>query len=338
MTGELVSVVVVNWNGREYLDDCLSSLLKQSHEEMELILVDNASGDGSVEYVRGRFPQVRVIRNERNLGFGAAANRGIKEAKGPFVLFLNNDLYIEEDCIKELLNTLEGDGVGGAVPKILFFERPDRINSFGITMNYLGLACPKHFGQPDRRDLTEEETACGGIILTRKELFQEIGGFDEEMFLYHEDSDLSWRMRLKGKRLVVNPKAILYHKYHFGRNPDKFYHSEKNRLVMLIKNYSLKTLIIILPPALLVELAELFFALGSGWLGKKLKSYWEIITSLPTIVKRRRAVQKMRRVRDKEIVKLFTGQVSLSGLKSDLLDWFLSPLLALYWKGVRWII
>lgn len=335
---ELVSVIVVNWNGEEHLEDCFNSLLKQTYPKLELILVDNDSEDGSLEYMRSHYPMVGIIQNRENLGFGAAVNRGLERAQGFFILFLNNDLYLDENCVTELIKAAQDEEVGGVVPKILLFQEPGRINSFGVAMNYLGMAWPKYFEREDGRYLEREECSCGGIFLSRRTLLEELGGFDEALFLYHEDSDLSWRIRLLGKKLVVHPQAVLYHKYHFARNPNKFYYSEKNRVCMLFKNYSLKALILILPALLFLEIAELAFSLRAGWFRKKVLSYKEIGLSLPAILKKRRVVQKTRKVKDAQIVSLFLGGLQVVGLKNRLLDWALSPLLAFYWKLIKWII
>jgi hypothetical protein len=334
----LVSVIVVNWNGKEYLGDCFTSLSLQTHSPLEFIMVDNGSVDESVECVKERFPQVKVIENASNLGFGAAVNAGLKRAKGEYILFLNNDLYLKKDCIEEMLKLFITERCGAVVPKILLFKERDTINSFGVVVNFLGLAYPKYIWLRDRQDMKVEETACGGIFLLRKDFMDKLGGFDEDFFMYHEDHDLSWRIRLQGERLLVNPKAVLYHKYQFSRNPDKFYYSEKNRLQLLLKNYSLKTLLLISPALIMVELAEICFSLTSGWFWKKIGSYGEILSSLPRLREKRKIIQKERRVSDQEIVKLFGGELKISGVNHFLLDKVLNPFLSFYWGLIRGLI
>ena len=331
----LVSVIVVNWDGREYLEDCFTSLNKQTYTPLELILIDNASVDGSVEYVRDCFPMVSVFVNRENVGFGPAVNRGVEQAKGKYVLFLNNDLYLDERCVEKMVDMIEDEKIGVVIPKILYFQERNRINSFGNLINYLGLACPKYINEEDRPDMQVEETACGGIFLVKRELFKQVGGFDRDFFMYHEDHDLSWRIRLLGKKLMVNPEAVIYHKYHFSKNPKKFYYSEKNRLQLLLKNYQFKTLLLIFPALILVEVAELCFALTTGWFVLKCRSYLEIVHLLPSILKKRRATQKLRKVDDSEIVRLFVGTLRIGGLKHLLLDKGLSPVLHFYWKLIK---
>lgn len=334
----LVSVIVVNWNGKGHLEDCFTSLKNQTYSPLELLLIDNASVDGSVEYVRECFPMVSVLVNPENRGFGPAVNRGVEQAKGEYVLFLNNDLYLDEQCLEKMVSMIEDETAGAVVPKILYFNDKKRINSFGNLINYLGLACPKYIDEEDRQYMQVEETACGGIFLVKRELFKQAGGFDQDFFMYHEDHDLSWRIRLLGKKLMVNPEAVMYHKYHFSKNPKKFYYSEKNRLQLLLKNYRFKTLLLIFPALILVELAEFCFALTAGWFILKLRSYLEIVRMFPSILKKRRIVQDLRRVDDGEITRLFVGTLRIGGLQNPLLDKVLSPLLHFYWKLVKNVI
>ena len=335
MVKKLVSVIVVNWNGKQHLEDCFSSLLKQDYPALEIIMVDNASSDWSVEFIKNKFPAVHVIQNKINIGFGPAVNKGMSIGKGEYFLFLNNDLTLGPSCISELAKLMEKPDVGGSIPKILFFDKRDTINSFGVDVNYVGIACPRLIYEKDSESLKEEEVSCGGIFMLHRNILKKLRGFDESIFFYHEDHDLSWRIRLTGKRLIANPKAVIYHKYHFSRNKDKFYYSEKNRLYLLLKNYNLKTLVLILPAAFLVEIAELFFALSQGWFIKKIKSYYEILMMVPSIIKKRKFVQKIRMVPDKEIVKVFQGKLVVGGIKHPLLDNFLSPIVNLYWKLIK---
>ena len=335
MSEKVISVIVVNWNGKQHLEDCFSSLLKQTYPGLEIIMVDNASNDGSVDFMKENFPEVKLVQNNTNIGFGPAVNKGMAEGKSEYLIFLNNDLTLEPTCISELLKSLEKPNVGGAIPKILMHGEKDKINSFGVDINYVGIACPRYIYEKDSDSLKEEEVPCGGIFMFHRDIVDKLGGFDESIFFYHEDHDLSWRIRLLGLKMVVNPRAIIYHKYHFSRNKDKFYHSEKNRLYLLLKNYSLKTLIIILPAAVLVEIAQIFFALSQGWFVKKIKSYFEIFLMSQAIIRKRQVVQKNRAMDDSEIVKIMTGRLVVGGIKHPLLDNFLSPVVNLYWKLVK---
>ncbi len=334
-----VSAIVVNWNGKDVLSECLESLLKQDLPELEIIVSDNGSSDGSVERVRDRFPQVRLLQNEKNLGFGTAVNRGFEVAQGDGLIFLNNDLRLEPGCLRTLAQVLENDpAVGAAVPKILYVEKPETVNSLGVSIHFTGIACPHRIDESDPGAIPGFETACGGIFLFRREIYETLGGFDEDLFLYHEDHDLSWRIRLQGWKLWVVPGAVMRHHYHFGKGAHKFYHSEKNRLHLLLKNLNARTLGLCLPALVAVEAAQWAHAALNGWFFLKLKSYAELCGQVPRILAKRRKIQRHRKVPDRDIVRLYEGTLRVSGIQNPLLDKILSPGLEKYWTLIRpWI-
>jgi GT2 family glycosyltransferase len=146
--------------------------------------------------------------------------------------------------------------IGAVIPKILYTQEPDKINSFGVLINFTGIAYPHLLGQNTKQAEKCIETACGGIFMFRKSLYEAIGGFDEDLFLYHEDHDLSWRIRLAGWKLIVTPKARMHHLYKFNKGTRKFYFSGKNRLHLQLKNMEITTLLVISPALILVEAAQ----------------------------------------------------------------------------------
>jgi GT2 family glycosyltransferase len=342
-----VSAIVVNWNGKDVLSECLQSLLKQDYENLEIWVSDNGSEDGSQAMMKEQYPSVRLLENNENLGFGSAVNRALQKADGNYFLFLNNDLELAPNCISQLVDLLESDPqIGAAIPKILYHSDEQElsssnsamINSFGVLINYTGIACPNLVDQEDKEDLPFTETACGGIFMFSREVYDQIGGFDEDLFLYHEDHDLSWRIRLGGWKLMVSPKSICSHHYNFNKGVHKFYRSEKNRLHILLKNLECKTLLLIFPALVIVELAQVVHALVHGWLGLKVKSYFEILGQFSQIARKRRQIQRSRKISDKEISRLYQGKIAVSGMTNPLMDYVLSPLLNAYWKLIRgWI-
>ncbi len=342
-----VSAIVVNWNGKDILSECLQSLLKQEYENLEIWVSDNGSEDGSQAMMKELYPSVHLLENGQNLGFGSAVNRALKKAQGDYFLFLNNDLELKSDCVGQLVDLLESDNeIGAAIPKILYHRDAQEyspndstvINSFGVVVNYTGVSYPNLIGQQDMKDLPLTETACGGIFMFSREVYEQVGGFDEDLFLYHEDHDLSWRIRLGGWKLMVTPKSVCTHHYDFNKGVQKFYRSEKNRLHILLKNMECKTLLMIFPALIFVELAQIVHALMHGWLGLKVKSYFEILGQFAQIARKRRQIRSFRTVSDKEITRLYRGTIAVSGMKNPLMDYVLSPLLSAYWKLIRgWI-
>ena len=339
-----ISAIVVNWNGRDVLYGCLRSLLDQDYQNVEILVVDNGSEDGSQAMVKNEFPAVRLVENDANLGFGPAVNKGFEKAEGDYLLFLNNDLALQPDCLRQLAELLDSDStVGAAIPKILYYSSSDkdaskkaaRINSYGVLVNYTGIACPNLIDQLDQPDLSLTESACGGIFMFSREVYKKVGGFDDDLFLYHEDHDLSWRIRMMGWKLMVVPDSVCYHHYNFNKGVLKFYRSEKNRLHILLKNFECKTLCLIAPAIVLVEISQIVHALFNGWFFLKLKSYWEIASQSIIISRKRRYIQATRKVPDKEIVRLHQDVIAVTGLKNPLVDYFLNPILKLYWICIR---
>ena len=342
-----VSAIIVNWNGKDVLSVCLKSLLEQDYENLEIIVVDNGSEDGSQTLVKEEFSSVKLIENEKNLGFGSAVNRGLDKAKGDYFIFFNNDLALKSDCIRQLASLLGSDSsIGAAIPKILYYSQhdqkslnePARINSYGVLVNYTGIACPNLIDQPDQIDLPLIESACGGIFMFSREVYEKVGGFDEDLFLYHEDHDLSWRIRMMGWRLVATSNAVCSHHYNFNKGVLKFYRSEKNRLHILLKNFECKTLCLIFPALILVEISQIVYSIFNGWFRLKIKSYFEIAAEWIQITRKRRKIQSSRTVPDSDIIKLYQDTIKVTGLNNPLVDYLLNPILKLYWACIRiWI-
>jgi len=228
--------------------------------------------------------------------------------------------------------------VGGTIPKILHIDQQNTINSLGVLINYTGIAYPNLLGQKDPDYQEPFESACGGIFMLKREVYETVGGFDEDLFLYHEDHDLSWRIRLAGWHLKVIPEAIMYHHYKFNKGILKYYSSEKNRLHILLKNMEVKTLALICPALIIVEFSQWFHAAINKWFLLKMKSYFEILILLPSILTKRKKQKYLRKVPDKEITRIYQGTLAVSGMDNSLLTNLLSPALNTYWKIIRHLI
>ena len=334
-----VTAIIVNWNDKDVIVECIQSLLDQNRNKIDIIISDNGSKDDSVEFIRKSFPSIKIIENGENLGFGSAINRGLGLAKGDYLLFLNSDLKLHSKCVGELAKVLESDpNVGGTIPKILHIDQQNTINSLGVLINYTGIAYPNLLGQKDPGYQEPFESACGGIFMLKREVYETVGGFDEDLFLYHEDHDLSWRIRLAGWHLKVIPQAIMYHHYKFNKGILKYYSSEKNRLHILLKNMEVKTLALISPALIIVEFSQWFHAAINKWFLLKMKSYFEILILLPSILTKRKKLKLLRKVSDKEITRVYKGTLAISGTNNPLLTYLLSPALNTYWKIIRHLI
>jgi GT2 family glycosyltransferase len=248
----MISVVITNYNGRRYLPDCLSSLADQTYRDFETILVDNASTDGSVEFVEENYPMVRIIRNRENQGFAGGTNAGIRAARGEYVLTLNNDTRAEPGFIEHLWNAMDIDpAVGMCAAKMLF---PDgSINSTGICISRSGAAWDRGMYEPDHGQYDRPDEVfgpCAGAALYRQEMLEEVGLFDEDFFCYMEDVDLAFRARLAGWACRYVPEARIYH-HHGGTagvgTEFAVYYGNRNVVWYVVKNFPSRLLITSIP-------------------------------------------------------------------------------------------
>ena len=266
----LISVVVLAYNGRDHLARCLPTLLAQTYpsDRLELMVVDNASTDGTAEFVAERFPQVRLVRNQANYGFAGGNNIGAQAARGEFVAFVNQDTRVNPEWVEELVAPIlrdrrRGDGTlvcTGA--KILSWDGT-LVDFAGARLNFLGKGSQIGFGQPDGALYNAERPllfACGGAMLIDRRVFVECGGFDEDYFLFFEDVDLGWRLWVLGYRVQFAPKAVTYHRLHASTdellNVRKRLLYERNALYSVIKNYEDQHLGHMLPASLLLTLQQ----------------------------------------------------------------------------------
>lgn len=254
-----LSIIVVAWNNRDELRECLDSLKPQLEEGVELIVIDNCSSDGTADTVRAHYPTVIVKTMESNLGFAEGCNQGIELAKGDWICTLNSDTVADPGWVARMLTAIHAANpdVGMFQSKVLFKRHPDRINSTGIVLLATGGVGDRDFNAPDIRKDTQEEifvpSACAAAY--RKTMLQkaklETGIFDRSFFMYAEDLDLGWRCRLMGWRAYYLSDARVIHSYR--SSSDKWGNKwadlqcRKNRVRALIKNGSITFLIITIP-------------------------------------------------------------------------------------------
>ncbi len=254
-----VAIVIPNLDGREVLEDCLASVaaLDYERERIEVLLVDNGSTDGSLELVRERFPSVRVVRHERNLGFAAACNAGARAARdAQVVAFLNNDMRFERDFLRELVAPLVRRECAATTAKILGWDGRT-IDTSGTGTTFLGIAVQPGYGAAPRpeHDVPRRTLfACGGAMAIDAAVLRDVGGFDEEYFAYYEDLDLGWRMWVQGHEIRYVPTALCRHRHSHTSNR---FPPEVVRLVMIrnslytcVKNYDDANLARVLPAML----------------------------------------------------------------------------------------
>ena len=246
------SVVVVNYQDRGYLEELFKSLSRQTFQDFEVIFIDNASQDGSLDTVRSLRPECQTVEQERNLGFARAANQGARLAAGDLLAFLNTDLKLHPGWLEELIRTAESDHrIAAVASKMFLYNDTGKLNGVGGIMNYLGYTWDRGMFEADRGQYDQPAEvlfASAGAALFRRSAFLEAGGFDERFFMYHEDVDLCWRLWLLGFRVVTAPRAVAFH--HFGGSTRdsrgmlwRELMGERHNIRALLKNYQFPNLV-----------------------------------------------------------------------------------------------
>jgi GT2 family glycosyltransferase len=303
-----VSVILVSYNSRGDLMRCLPTLLPSITPQDEVIVVDNASSDGSADWIELTYPQILLIRSSENLGFGGGNNLGARNANGNYLAFLNPDTVVEHGWLDALVAVLENEpAVGLATSKILLLNNPDRINTCGNDMHISGITLCRGMDQPRKAFSEREDVSAisGTACMIRKELFVTLEGFDESFFMYMEDSDLSLRARLAGYRCRYVPASIVHHDYTLTFGPKKTYYEERNRYLMLLKCLRKRTLLALLPTLFLAEVVTWGFSLihDRSNLNNKINAYKWVFQHRIEIQKKRQRVQSYRRANDKDLLR-----------------------------------
>ena len=238
------SVVVINWNGKRYLDACFEALMAQEVEGgFEVILADNDSSDGSREHTSERWRDVRVLNTGGNLGFAGGNNAGIRAATGRFVVLLNNDTRVRPGWLAALVELAQREQrVGAVTSKLVYMDRPTVLQNAGSMLLSDGSGADRGSGEEDRGQYDSPEQVfafCGGAALLNRAALADVGLLDETFFTYYEDTDLAWRMRLRGWSTWYQPAAVVEH-VHAGTSvewsPNFTFHVDRNRLFMILKN------------------------------------------------------------------------------------------------------
>ncbi len=302
-----VSVIVLNWNGRQHLETCLTAVAAQQGVSCETILVDNGSTDGSLELVRDRFPWVRVVALPENRGFAGGNNAGVREARGRYVAFLNNDTEAEPTWLRALLAGVdEAAGFAVTTSCLVFMDDPSCIDSAGDGVLRWGGAFKRHHGQSVElaRESVEVFAACGGACLLSKSAFEEVGGFDEDFFLSQEDVDLSYRIRLRGYRVRYVADAVVRHRGSatLGRlSALSVFHAQRNLEWMYLKNTPASILVRTLPGHVIYNVAAAVHFVRAGRFGTFLRAKVAALAGVPSVLRKRAVVQRTARVGAREI-------------------------------------
>ena len=310
-----VSVIIVNYNNKNYLINCLKSVFESNYPHFEVVLVDNASFDGSIKDVEKNFAyqaSLKIIRNSQNVGFASGNNIGILYSKGEYLVFLNNDTEVDKNWLSELVRAFESDDVGAVQCKLLYLHDKEHFDSAGCFIDFLGFPLIRGLNEKDngQYDLIDEIFyGKGAALAARRSLLDEIGCFDDDYFLYFEETDLCWRMHLKNLKVVYAPESIVFHageasisKKSVQKSLLPNYHKHKNHITTLIKNYELQNLVKYLPVMLFVKtLTDFLYFRSDNFV--RIRAILYNLKNVKKIYKKRLEVQKFRRTNDASIFK-----------------------------------
>ncbi|MBU1131442.1 glycosyltransferase family 2 protein [Patescibacteria group bacterium] len=343
-----VAIIIVNYNGRKYLPELLGSIFDYGPKTVnqQIIIVDNNSADDSVDFIKKKYPQVGLLPQAKNVGFARGNNIGINYAgeRGfDYVMLLNQDTIITQGYLDELVSKIEADNRIAAVqPKLLLYPEKDLINSLGNVIHYLGFGytCGHRKKIQDTRYENQKVNYCSGAAcLIKMEALKKIGLFNDDLFMYHEDLDLGWRIRMAGFQNIIVPEAVVYHQYEFSRSIKKYYYMERNRYIVLFQNYKCGTIILILPALIVMELGLFMMSFINGWRQEKIKVYFYFLNPVSwlKILKQRKKIQSSRTKKDKEVVGDFSGRIEHQEIDNRLVR-LINPLFNLYWQIVKRLI
>jgi GT2 family glycosyltransferase len=300
-----VSVIILNYNGKDLLRRCLQSVAKTKYVNFEVIIVDNASTDESCRMVEKEYPTFRLLKNGSNCGYSTGNNLGILDCKGEFIALLNNDTVVSTKWLSELVRHAKMNPLCFYQPKIMFLGS-NRINSAGNLIQLFGFAFPRGIGEVDLGQYNEVEEvsyASGACVLGSKTLIEEIGLLDEEgFFSFYEDVNWGWRTLLHGHKTIYLPTATVYHKWggSWGQSMSrtKFFLIERSRIASIIRNYSFKTIVILLPGIVIIEFALILYSTMKGLLREKIRVYADLLRLRSYLISQREIIQSKRVVSD----------------------------------------
>jgi GT2 family glycosyltransferase len=315
-----VTVVVLNYNGKKHIRECLDSIFGMDYPQFKVVVVDNASNDGSLDSVKRSYPKAKIVKYSRNHGFAKAYNMVLEKVESDFIVLLNNDVTVEPGWLRELMPYITDDNdVSAVTPKMLFMKNTGEINAAGGKCDIFGSGWNRGNGETDNGQYESVEEVfyanCGAIVI-RKNAWKDVGSFDEEYFLYGEDLDWCWRARLKGYRIFYVPHSRIYHEWRASNGP-MIPLLERNWLTTALKNYDSKTLMKLAPKlvALKTAVAAWLFVYGRNsneklavvdgflWNLKRFRDIW----------KKRLQIQASRKIDDREIQRyMYNGSLELS--------------------------
>lgn len=329
-------MVIVVYGEEPWLERSVRAALGSIGVRSEVVLVENGGSEDTI----ARFetdPRVRVVRPGRNTGFAQGCDLGAAASQAPFIALINPDAVVEPAALRELVTVAARPGVGIASASLRLGDDPDRLNSAGNEVSFLGLSWAGHFGEAaaDHDTETDVISATGAAMVCSRDLWDALGGLQERFFAYFEDTEFSLRCWQRGERVVYVPSAVVVHRYEFSRNAEKFFLLERNRLITMLTCFDTRHLLAIIPLSVITELGLLALAAKDGWLPQKLRAYRAVIADLGTIRSRRGDVMSRRLAPPGPLLDLFTVHLRPGNMPDAHPPRFVEQLLRTYWRTAR---
>ena len=314
-----ISVIILNWNGKHFLDDCLNAMRRQTFRDFETILVDNGSTDGSAEYVREHFPDVRLIALSDNRGFPGGNIAGYEQAEGDLIVLLNNDTEADPAWLEQIYQaSIRYPEVSSFASKMMYFDDRQRIENCGFD---LGIECATRDRGRDELDGPAWGQdcpvfgACAGAGAYRRSMLQEIGFLDPDFFVSYEDVDLSFRAQLFGYSCVYVSQAVVYHRYRATRGKAPFreaWYSQRNIEYVWLKNMPGSLLLRYFPQRILYEVGSALYFARRGAATAFLGAKWRAFRDLPSLFRKRREIQRRKTISNAQLRAMMAGSVFAS--------------------------
>jgi GT2 family glycosyltransferase len=330
--------VIVAYESGPELTRTLPGLARELAPGDEVIVVDNGSKVSPRAIVAEHLPAATVIEMGTNAGFTVATNRGAAAASGDIVLMLNPDALPEPGFGDAIRAPFEDSPEWGAWMALVVCRQEGKrvVNSWGNPVHFTGIAWAGGHGQPvaGAGQMREIPVASGAAFAIKRDLWREVGGLPDEFFLYHEDIDLSLRVRSAGRRIGLVTEAVADHDYDFHSSDRKWFWLERNRLAMVIRNYPGRLLALLAPALIGTELVLLLVSAKQGWLGAKLKGYRDLLRWLPRLRRERREIQAARRITTGEFAALLTPDLDSPLIPEFARKGLVKGVLRAYWRVV----
>lgn len=351
-----IGIVLINYKdyAERFLAPCRDSLRCQSypHELTKVYIIDNASTPESLTYLKNIYPEATILAREDG-NYSAANNLGFKQARedgAEYLVTVNMDTEMAPNWLLELVRALDENLEAGiAQSKILLFpktaeeKKQPKINSLGNVIHFLGFGFTSGYGEPDREILGFPEIsgyASGCSFIIRSEIIDTIGGYNEEFYMYHDDMEITLKVKLAGYKVILAPRSVIFHKYEFSRSTRMVYFMERNRYLTLLIFYPGYLMFFVALPGVIMDLGMMFFSIIKGWYKEELKiyAYFCRARNYDKIIQERTKIKLFKTKSFSSLAKNFSGKIEFSEISNPILKYLVNPLLNVYWQVVRRII